>query len=150
MVLLAVLIWGLTSREGFEYATWSAAILAVESGHASFVLARRRPHDTAAVRGLVVAGLVATAAATALALAMVWDLVGEEGDAVQVLGALLIVQLFTAVVPSLLGACGARVGRSPGSTSWTPSPDASSAPRRPRSHARRRSACVSWPAPRVR
>ena len=70
--------------------------------------------------GLVVAGLVATAAATALALAMVWDLVGEEGEAVQVLGALLIVQLFTAVVPSLLR----RLRRPRGAEPWIDELDA--------------------------
>ena len=51
---------------------------------------------------------------------MVWDLVGEEGEAVQLLGALLIVQLFTAVVPSLLR----RLRRPRGAERWLDELDA--------------------------
>ena len=111
--LFMFVLWTEIDSEPLGKLPGTLAILALEAGHASFVVARRRLDDRDGIRLIAGVSLVATALSAAAGISVVWgDWDGEV--AARLIGVLLIVQLVTAIVPSLLRRVQQRASRSPG------------------------------------
>jgi hypothetical protein len=101
--LVTVGIWLDPQEEGFWRLTGCVGIVALETAHASFVLAGRRPRDTGAVRVITHVAVATAAIGGAGAVLGVTGVIDEPGDgAVELFGVILVVQLLCTVLPGLL------------------------------------------------
>jgi peptidoglycan/LPS O-acetylase OafA/YrhL len=105
-VLVTYGMWTETDSGAFWRVAGCAGIVALESAHASFVLARRRDDDPPAVGSAALLAVAAAAVSCVLALAPVSGALDDDaadGDAyLQALGIVLVVQIVATVVATLL------------------------------------------------